>query len=160
MSVPGQPGSRRTQRPISMYAPKHRSGPDIIAAATTISPAMTAAAAFRWLQLDSPNAITISFLTLAFARLWHVFNMRGINSHLIRNQITENPFVWAALALCVALLLLAIYIPGLSGVLDLRAPGARGWSLILLFSFLPLVVGQAIISILGSRNKYAREQRG
>ena len=29
-----------------------------------------------WLELDEPATVTVAFLTLAFAQLWHVFNMR------------------------------------------------------------------------------------
>ncbi|MGD2037070.1 MAG: cation-transporting P-type ATPase, partial [Desulfobacterales bacterium] len=60
--------------------------------------------AFRWLGADTDRAVTVSFLTLAFARLWHVFNMRTRGTSLIRNPITENPFIWGALMLCIALL--------------------------------------------------------
>jgi Ca2+-transporting ATPase len=100
------------------------------------------ALAFHWLDADKDLAVTVSFLTLAFARLWHVFNMRAPGTSLIRNPITTNPFVWAALLLCTALLLSGTYAPGLSLILDMVAPGTHGWILILGFSLMPLVVGQ------------------
>ena len=31
----------------------------------------------QWLGLEGDALVTLSFLTLAFAQLWHVFNMRG-----------------------------------------------------------------------------------
>ncbi|MGD2038873.1 MAG: cation-translocating P-type ATPase C-terminal domain-containing protein, partial [Desulfobacterales bacterium] len=80
--------------------------------------------------------------TLAFARLWHVFNMRTRGTSLIRNPITENPFIWGALMLCIALLLSGIYVPGLSLVLDMVDPGNDGWMLIIGFSLTPLILGQ------------------
>jgi Ca2+-transporting ATPase len=100
------------------------------------------ALAFHWLDADTDRAVTISFLTLAFARLWHVFNMRAPGTSLIRNPITTNPYIWAALLLCTALLLSGTYVPGLSLVLDLVNPGTQGWALILGFSLLPLIFGQ------------------
>jgi Ca2+-transporting ATPase len=98
--------------------------------------------AFRWLGADTDRAVTVSFLTLAFARLWHVFNMRTRGTSLIRNPITENPFIWGALMLCIALLLSGIYVPGLSLVLDMVDPGNDGWMLIIGFSLTPLILGQ------------------
>ena len=69
------------------------------------------------------KAVTVSFLTLAFAQLWHVFNMRDPDSGLVHNEVTANPYVWAALAFCTLLLLGAVYLPGISTVLDLSGPG-------------------------------------
>jgi len=100
------------------------------------------AVALNLLNLDRTAAVTISFLTLAFARLWHVFNMRDAGSRLFCNDVTRNPFVWEALALCILLLLGAIYVPGLSDILKMVAPGFQGWLLILGMSLVPLVVGQ------------------
>jgi Ca2+-transporting ATPase len=95
-----------------------------------------------WLDMTSRQAVTISFLTLAFARLWHVFNMRDRGSGMLVNEVTRNPFVWGALLLCTALLLAAVYVPGLSLVLDLVHPGKTGWTIIAGMSLVPLVAGQ------------------
>ena len=58
------------------------------------------AAARLWLDLDGKSAVTVTFLTLAFAQLWHVFNMRHPRSGLLRNEVTRNPWLWGALLLC------------------------------------------------------------
>ncbi len=100
--------------------------------------------ALETLQLPESQAVTVSFLTLAFARLWHVFNMRDRGSNLVRNDVTRNPFVWGALALCTLLLLLALFLPGLSLALDLVYPGHAGMALILGCSIVPLIIGQII----------------
>jgi P-type Ca2+ transporter type 2C len=105
------------------------------------------ALAFVWLEAEESRAVTVSFLTLAFARLWHTFNMRDPGTALFRNEVTRNPFVWAALALCAGLLAVAVYLPGLSLVLSLEHPGAKGWLLILGMSLLPWAVGQALKSV-------------
>ena len=80
------------------------------------------ALARSWLQLDTGATITVTFLTLAFAQLWHVFDMRIAKSDLWKNEVTQNPWVWGALLLCSALLLLAIYVPPLAQVLGLIRP--------------------------------------
>jgi Ca2+-transporting ATPase len=100
--------------------------------------------AFKMLHLSTEEAVTISFLTLAFAQLWHVFNMRGKGTRLLSNDITDNPYVWGALGLCVVLLLAAVYMPLLANVLKLTNPGTKGWLLVIAASLLPCVVGQLL----------------
>ena len=90
------------------------------------------------------RAVTLSFLTLAFAQLWHVFNMRDTDSGFLRNDITQNPYVWGALALCTGLLLIAVYVPFLADLLSLAHPGLTGWALILVGSLMPWAVGQIL----------------
>ena len=100
------------------------------------------ALALKGFGMDSPRAVTVSFLTLAFAQLWHVFNMRERGSSFIRNDVTANPWVWAALALCVGLLFAAVYIAPLAKVLKLTGPGLDGWALVAGMSLLPWAAGQ------------------
>jgi Ca2+-transporting ATPase len=96
------------------------------------------AAAVFILGLDGTGAVTVSFMTLALAQLWHVFNMRGDNRRWLRNEITGNPWVWAALGLCLVLVGAAVYLPPLASVLSLAPPDAQGWLLIAVASVLPL----------------------
>lgn len=100
------------------------------------------AIALTWLAMEQQRAVTISFLTIAFARLWHVFNMRDPGSGIFRNEVTSNPYIWGALLICTGLLMAAVYLPGLSDVLKTVDPGLTGWGLILGASLVPLVVGQ------------------
>lgn len=88
------------------------------------------------------RVVTISFLTLAFSQLLHVFNMRNKGSPFIKNEITTNVYVWGALGLCTILLLVVTYVPGLSVVLKTVDPGVAGWGIIMSMSSIPWVVGQ------------------
>ncbi len=110
--------------------------------------AATALAAFAVallvLEVDTAMAVTVSFLTFGFARLWHVFNMRGSRSPLLVNEVTRNGFIWAAIGVGVLLLLAATYVAPLAGILGVTPPGGREWLLILGFSLLPLVVVQSL----------------
>lgn len=94
--------------------------------------------------LNEQEAVTVSFLTLAFGKLWFTFNLRRPTSGILRNEVTTNPWVWGAIALCIALLFAAVYVPGLSELLQTRRLGADGWTLLLGMSFVPLLVGQVV----------------
>ena len=97
------------------------------------------------LHLETHRAVMVSFLSLSFARLWHVFNMRRPASGIVDNEIVRNLYIWASLLICCSLLLAAIYLPGLAGILKLSPPAGVEWGLILGFSLLPLIGGQAAI---------------
>jgi Ca2+-transporting ATPase len=98
--------------------------------------------AFKLLKMETDQAVTISFLTLAFAQLWHIFNMRAAKTRVLRNDITSNRYVWGALGLCTALLILVVYVPFMAGILKLSDPGWAGWLLVLAASSLTCVIGQ------------------
>jgi Ca2+-transporting ATPase len=100
------------------------------------------AVAMAGLGLPVEAAVTVSFLTFGFARLWHVFNMRAAGSGWLVNPITRNPFVWLALAVGVALLVAAVHWPLLGEVLGTVDPGPAGWLLVLGFSLLPVLIAQ------------------
>jgi len=102
--------------------------------------------AVRVFGLDGSAAVTYSFLTLAFAQLWQVFNVRERGSPLLFNDVTRNPWVWGALALCTVLVLGAVYVPGPAALLRLSAPGPAGWAVVLGLSLLPCLVGQVLRS--------------
>ena len=114
-----------------------------------ITAAVLGALAVSLLVLEMPTerAVTISFLTLAFSQLWHVFNMRAPDSGTLNNEITRNIYVWGALALCIAILLAAVYIEGISSILKLVDPGRSGWALVAAASLLPLAGGQLILHL-------------
>ena len=98
--------------------------------------------ALFWLQLDAGAAVTVAFLTLALAQLWNVFNVRDADAGLVGNEVTRNPYVWGALALCLGLIGLAVWLPSLASLLGLPHPGADGLALAAASSLAPLVLGQ------------------
>jgi Ca2+-transporting ATPase len=67
--------------------------------------------------------------------------MRNVGQSFWKNDVTQNRFVWGALALCLALILLAVYVPGLSDILKLAPPGRVGWMLALSMSLVPVLLG-------------------
>ena len=101
-----------------------------------------------WLQLDTMATITVTFLTLAFAQLWHVFDMRIAKADIWINEVSRNPWVWGALLLCTALLVLAIYVPPLAQVLGLIRPDLPMWTVIVGMSLAPFLAGQVVAMVL------------
>jgi Ca2+-transporting ATPase len=120
-----------------------------------ISAAVLAAmgVAMLYLEYDATNAVTVSFCTLALAQLWHVFNMREDPRRFVINEVTRNTWVWIAIGICLALILMAVYMPFLRGLLELTDPGTQGWVLIILASFTPLLLGP-VVQHLAIRDKH------
>jgi P-type Ca2+ transporter type 2C len=100
-----------------------------------------------WLELESRSVVTVTFLTLAFAQLWHVFNMRNPQSGVLRNEITRNPLLWGSLVLCTALLAIPPYVAPLAHVLHLAPPTHAMWAIIFSMSLAPLLVAQVVTHI-------------
>lgn len=84
----------------------------------------------RWFLRSPTDAVTVSFLTLTVAQLFHVFNMAGKRSSWWGSEVMRNPAVWVALAICAALIALAIQVPAIAKVLALRPPSPGEWLLI------------------------------
>ena len=110
--------------------------------ATTVLVAM--AIAINYLAFSPARAVTVSFCTLALAQVWHVFNMRSNMSQVFDNEITRNLWVWAAVIVCILLILAAVYIPLLATVLQLEHPGREGWLLIVSMSLVPLATAPLV----------------
>ena len=91
--------------------------------------------------------MTVTFLTVAFAQLWHVFNMRDPASRLLHNEITRNPWIWSALVLCAALLLTGAYVPSFAYMLQIVAPDFKMWGIVLAMSLAPLLIGLIVKSL-------------
>ncbi|HKJ46896.1 MAG TPA: cation-translocating P-type ATPase [Balneolales bacterium] len=136
----------------SIMEKKHWMGVVVYGLIITVSVLCALYIALEVFRMPKVQSVTISFMTLAFAQLWHVFNMRGWRTNIFKNEITMNRYVWGALLLCVALVLSAIYIPGLSDVLQVTNPGLKGWTVALVLSAVPLFLGQ-FIKEFGSKNE-------
>jgi Ca2+-transporting ATPase len=102
------------------------------------------AVSMQVLDFELSRAVTVSFCTLALAQLWHVFNMRSSMSKPFDNEIVRNPWIWAAVVICIALILVAIYVPFLADVLELEHPGMDGWLVIILMSPIPLMTAPLV----------------
>ena len=112
----------------------------LITAAVMIGMAL----ALNTLGFEAKKATTISFMILALAQLWHVFDMREVGTQVFRNGIMQNKYVWYALSISLGILLVALYIPFFANILSLTPPGIMGWMVILGGSLIPVLVSQAL----------------
>lgn len=90
------------------------------------------------------RATTVSFLILALSQLWHVFDMRENGTQILKNGVTQNKFVWFALALSLVIVLGAVYNPFFANILSLTPPGFTGWLVVIAGSFAPMIISQAL----------------
>jgi Ca2+-transporting ATPase len=75
----------------------------------------------------------------------------------LRNEVTTNPWVWAALLLCAVLLAVPPYLPPMAEVIQLTPPTPAMWGVIFGMSITPLIVTQAVtqtvMALRGAGNK-------
>jgi Ca2+-transporting ATPase len=94
------------------------------------------------ISTDSKILNNVAFITLAFAQLFHVFNMSSAQSNLLLNDITKNKFVWIALLICTTLLVLVYAITKLRSVLGLDVLPFQVWIVSIIAGLIPLVLVQ------------------
>ena len=94
---------------------------------------------------ESPrHAVTMAFMTVALAQLFHLGNARSNAPVLAPHRALANPLAVGAVALMIALQLLALYLQPLRDLLDLVPLTFTEWSLVLGLSVIPAVVGQSM----------------
>lgn len=98
---------------------------------------------FVW---GEPEAINnnIAFFSLAFCQFIHVFNMRDSNENFFNNQVTRNKWVWMAIALCFAAVILSYLVPALASVFSFQQLEFKIWILIAIASIAPTLIIQSI----------------
>ncbi len=143
-----QPPRRPKEPIISASLWRMMAGYGVAIAASTL---LALVAARYWLEYDTATTTTVSFVTVALAQLWHVFNMRGPRTAVLCNAVTRNRLVWCALALCLGLIAAAFTIPVLAKALQIQAIGIQGWALALGCSVLPLAAGQTSLTVRGRK---------
>jgi Ca2+-transporting ATPase len=90
------------------------------------------------------RASTLTFLTLAFAQIFHLGNARSSGPVLTWGIIVGNRFALGAVALAGSLQVLAVTYPPLVRVLGVRPPDRDDWLVVLALALVPAVLGQAV----------------
>ncbi|TCD01498.1 cation-translocating P-type ATPase [Pedobacter psychroterrae] len=94
----------------------------------------------------------VAFITLAFAQLFHVFNMSSNHAGIWSNEVTKNRFVWLALLICILLIFLVYLFPQTRLALDLSVFSIDAWMVAISASLLPLILVQLYKIIWGKAN--------
>ena len=87
----------------------------------------------------TPNEINnMAFFTLIFAQLLNVFNMPKGHLSFFKNEVTLNPWIWYAIALCIFITAGAYFIPPIAKALSMVPMTADKFGLVILFGFASL----------------------
>ncbi len=102
-------------------------------------------AAFLWGRVYAPaQAVTMSFMTLALAQIFHLGNARSHRAVTRPAQAFANRYAIAAVVVSVLIQIGPTQFPALASLLRITRLGAREWMLVLAFSLVTAVVGQAV----------------
>ncbi len=94
------------------------------------------------LKIDNQSENNVAFITLAFAQLFHVFNMSSVGSKLFVNDVTKNKFVWFAILICTGIMVFIYLVPQMRLVLGLKELPMNIWLVCMAASVLPLLIIQ------------------
>ena len=93
-----------------------------------------------WEFVNSADGMTMAFLTMSMAEIFHSFNLRS-RRHSIFTIKSQNKFLWGAMVASFLLTLAVIYIPFLSNAFGLESISLMeyGVSLLISFTVIPIV---------------------
>ena len=97
-------------------------------------------------QLNLPVEVinNMAFYTLVLAQLLNIFNMPSRKTSFLVNEVTQNPWVWGALILCVIIVVITNLIPVVAETLSLVPLTLGQWAIIGVFGLGSLVLTQLI----------------
>jgi Ca2+-transporting ATPase len=96
------------------------------------------------LQYAPAEAVTMSFMTLALAQILHLGNARSEHPVLDLAHAFGNRYAVGAVVASVMLQIVPTQVAPLGALLQATPLGFRHWCVVLAFSSVPAVVGQAI----------------
>lgn len=118
-------------------------GRRIVAGAVALAVANLAAFAWgRRLGLGPAQAGTLAFLTLGGGQLFAAWDARSESRLLFSRRFWQNGWLWVALAVSVALLLLVVYTPALAPIFGAAPPPAKALLVSLAAALAPYLVAQ------------------
>lgn len=93
-----------------------------------------------WEITDSPDGITMAFLTLSFAEIFHSFNMRSQRGSIFKIK-KQNLYLWAAALASLILTTVVINVPFLANAFKFEHISITEYaiSVLLAFSIIPIV---------------------
>jgi len=111
----------------------------------------------RWYGTEGDglrHAVTLAFMTLALAQVFHAFNARSQRRSAFDARLFTNGWLWGAVLVCLLLQVAAVYVPFLQTVLHTVPLTATDWGVIAACSLLPVAVVELVkvIQRFASRN--------
>ena len=93
-----------------------------------------------WEFINSADGMTMAFLTMSMAEIFHSFNLR-LRRHSIFTIKNQNKFLWFAMAVSFLLTLAVVYIPFLANAFGLESISLAeyGVSILIAFMVIPIV---------------------
>lgn len=110
----------------------------------------------QYITPDDKIANNVAFITLAFAQLFHVFNMSAFDSKVFINDITKNKYIWLAVVICTGFMVLVFISPQMRLVLGLDLLPTKTWIVSILASLIPLFLIQFYKIIFGKHKPQIR----
>ena len=94
----------------------------------------------RWELVNSPDGMTMAFLTLSMAEIFHSFNMRSRHGSIFAIK-KQNAVLWGSAILAALLTAGVIYIPFLARLFDFTPVSAKEYliSIAIAFAVIPIV---------------------
>ena len=118
---------------------------------------LAAFAAGLALSPENPaHAITLAFMTLAFAQILHLGNARSGLPVVRLQRVVSNPYALAAVLVTAGLQIMAVEFQPLSAVLETHPLRSEDWSIVGGLALVPPVAGQAIKVIVRARRTLLR----
>ena len=106
--------------------------------------ASTLAAFAYGLAYAPEHSVTMSFMTLALAQIFHLGNARSRQAVLAPARVVANPYAVGGVVLSLILQVGLVQVPPLAALLHVTPLGARHWAVVLALSAVTAVTGQAI----------------
>jgi Ca2+-transporting ATPase len=111
----------------------------------------------QYITPDDKIANNVAFITLAFAQLFHVFNMSAFDSKFFINDITKNKYVWLAVVICTGFMVLVFLVPQMRLILGLDLLPTKIWIVSILASLIPLFLIQLYKIVFGKYKPQIRQ---
>lgn len=99
---------------------------------------------FYILKLPSNQINNMAFYTLILSQLLNVFNMPAKHLSFFKNEVTNNPLIWAAIVFSLFITYLAYAITPVSNALSLMSLSMNQFLIIIIFSLCSLILAQII----------------
>jgi P-type Ca2+ transporter type 2C len=99
------------------------------------------------------RAVTVAFMTLALAQVFHAFNVRSRTRSAFSGGLFANRWLWGAVLLCILLQLAAVYLPVLRRVLQTVPPGRPDWLLIGAAAITPVLAVELVKALARLRSR-------